>query len=188
MLRLLSRFRRAKDGLAAIEFGMLLPVMVTMFLGGVEVTDALACKQKVTGLASTAADMVAQAKAMTTSDLSNVFAADTAIVYPYPECSSANTCLKITISSLVDNGAGGAKVAWSCTRYGTARAVNSVVTVPTGVILSGGSVILAEVSYPYKSKVSDFLVGTTTMTSNFYSRPRRSTTVTAPSSCPAPPS
>jgi Flp pilus assembly protein TadG len=178
MLRLLSRFGRARDGLAAIEFGMLLPVMVTMFLGGIEVTD---------GLASTAADMVAQAKAMTTSDMSNVFSADTAIVYPYPECSSANNCLKITITSLVDNGSGGAKVAWSCTRYGTARAVNSVVTVPSGVILSGGSVILAEVSYPYKSAISDFLVGTTNMTSTFYSRPRRSTTVTAPSSCPPPP-
>lgn len=173
MLKLLSKFRRADGGLAAIEFAMLLPVMIAMFLGSVELTDALTCKQKVAGLAATAADLVGQEKNVTNADIANVFSAVNSIVYPYP-----NASVRVVISSLVDNGSGGAKVAWSDAQNGTARAVNSTVTVPSGVIPTGGSVILAEVSYPYTSRVSSFLTGTTNLTSTFYSRPRRSATVT----------
>ncbi len=132
-----------------------------------------------TGLASTAADLIAQEKTVATADMSNVFAAVNSIIYPYP---TAN--VKITISSLVDNGSGGGKVVWSCAQNATARSVNSNVAVPAGVIISGSSVILAEVTYPYNSAVGKFLVGTTNMTSTFYSRPRRSATITGPASCP----
>ena len=184
MLKLLAKFRRARTGMAAVEFALLLPVMLTLFLGGIEMTDALDCKQKVTGLAATAADLIGQEKAATTADVSNVFSAVASIIYPYPECPATGSCLKVTITSLVDNGSGGAKVAWSCTHYGTARLVNSTVVVPSGVIATGGSVILAEITYPYRSQVASMLTGTTNLTSTFYARPRRSASVTAPSSCP----
>lgn len=173
MLKLFRKFRRANEGLAAIEFAMLLPVMITMFLGSIELTDALTCKQKVVGLAATAADLIAQEKNVTDADMSNVFSAVNSIVYPYP---TAN--VKIVISSLVDNGSGGGKVAWSSAQNGTPRAVNSTVAVPAGVITTGGSVILAEITYPYTSKVSSMLTGTTNLTSTFYARPRRSSTIT----------
>jgi Flp pilus assembly protein TadG len=173
MLKPLSKFRRADGGLAAIEFALLLPVMVTMFLGCIELTDALACKQKVTGLAATAADLVGQEKNVTNADIANVFSAVNSIVYPYP-----NSGVKVVISSLVDDGAGGARVAWSDAQNASARSVNSSVPVPAGVIPTGGSVILAEVTYPYVSQISSFLTGTTNLTSTFYSRPRRSATVT----------
>ncbi|MBV9043571.1 MAG: pilus assembly protein [Alphaproteobacteria bacterium] len=179
MLNLLQRFGRASGGLAAVEFAMLAPVLVAFLLGSIELTDALACKQKVNGLASTAADLIAQEKAVATADLSNVFSAVSSIVYPYP-----TNNVKIVITSLVDNGSGGAKVAWSCAQNTSARTVNSTVTVPAGVIATSGSVILAEITYPYTSTVAKYLAGTTNMTSTFYARPRRATTITGPSSCP----
>jgi len=154
-------------------------VLAAMFLGTIELSDALNCQQKVTGLASTAADLVAQDTAISTSDMSNVYSAVNSIIYPY-----ATTGLKIVITSLVDNGSGGGKVAWSCAQNGAARTANSTVTVPSGVITTGGSVILAEISYPYSSPVSDYITGTITMTQTFYSRPRRTVTVSGPASCP----
>jgi Flp pilus assembly protein TadG len=179
MLTLLARFRRSKDGVAAIEFALLAPFLAAMFLGTIELTDALDCQQRVTGLASTAADLIAQETAVATSDLSNVYSAVNSIVYPY-----SATGLKIVITSLVDNGSGGGKVAWSCAQNATPRTVNSTMVVPTGVIASGGSVILAEVTYAYTSPLSDYITGTLAMTSTFYSHPRRSTKVNGPSSCP----
>ena len=179
MLNWIRKALRAEDGLAAVEFAMLAPILVAMFLGSIELTDALACKQKVTGMASTAADLIAQEKQVASTDLGNVYSAINSIVYPYP-----TTGLKIVISSVIDNGAGGAKVAWSCAQNATARTVNSAVTVPTGVITTGGSVILAEVTYPYTSTIAKYLSGTTNMTTSFYARPRRSTTITGPGSCP----
>jgi len=171
MLKLLARFRRAKDGLAAVEFAMLAPVMVALFLGSIELCDALDCQQKVTGMASTASDLVAQETQITNSDISNVFSAVNSIVYPYP-----TTGLQIVISSVVDNN-GTAKVAWSDAQNASPRAVGSVVTLPTGVMPSNGSVILAEVTYPYGSPVSDYITGTINMNETFYGRPRRSSII-----------
>jgi len=172
MLTLLRRFRRAKDGLAAIEFAMLAPVMVALFLGSIELCDALNCQQKVTGMASTAADLIAQETTISNTDMSNVFSAVNSIVYPYPAGS-----IQIVISSLTYKTATTGTVAWSSAQNATARTVTSVVTVPTGVISSGGSVILAEVTYPYTSPVSDYITGTINMSQMFYARPRRSATV-----------
>jgi Flp pilus assembly protein TadG len=173
LLQLLRRFRRDKKGLAAIEFAMLAPVMAAMFLGSIELCDALNCQQKVTGMASSAADLVAQETNMTNAGVSNVFSAMNAIVYPYP-----TTSLKITITSLVDNGRGGGTVQWSDAQNATARAVGATVTVPTGVITTGGTVILAEVAYPYSSPVTDYITGTPSITEVFYERPRRTGAIT----------
>ena len=178
MLKFLARFRRAKDGLAAVEFAMIAPVMVAMFLGSIELCDALNCQQKVGGMASTAADLVAQETAVATGDLSNVYSAVNSIVYPY-----STSGLKIVITSIVDNS-GTSKVAWSCAQNATARTVGSTMTLPAGVMASNGSVILTEVTYPYSSPVSDYVTGTINMTVQFYARPRRSTVITGPSSCP----
>jgi Flp pilus assembly protein TadG len=173
MLKRFLSFLRARDGLAAIEFALTAPVMATFFLGAIELTDAMSCEQRVTGLAATASDLVAQATQVSNADINNVYSALNAIVYPYP-----TTNIKIVISSLIDDGHGGAKVAWSDAQNTAARAVNSAVTVPAGIVTAGGSVILAEVTYPYTSPVSDFIVGSINLTSTFYERPRRSATVT----------
>ncbi|MGZ5827334.1 MAG: TadE/TadG family type IV pilus assembly protein [Xanthobacteraceae bacterium] len=172
MLKKLRSFARARDGLAAVEFALLAPVMATFFLGAIELTDAMACNTRVVGLAATASDLVAQETQVSNADINNVYSALNSIVYPYP-----TTSIKIVISSVVDDGHGGAKVAWSDAQNTMARAVNSAVTAPTGVVPAGGSAILAEVTYPYTSPISDFIVGTMYMTSTFYERPRRSATV-----------
>ncbi|MEI9885298.1 MAG: TadE/TadG family type IV pilus assembly protein [Rhizomicrobium sp.] len=173
MLSWLRKAWKAKSGLAAVEFALLAPIMIAFFLGGIELTDALACKQKVTGMAATAADLVAQETNVTNADISNVFSAINSIVYPYP-----TTGLKIVVSSLSYTSATTGTVTWSDAQNTTARVPNTTVTVPSGVLASGGSVILTEVTYPYTSKVAKFLSSSTNMTSTFYARPRRSAAVT----------
>ncbi|HUO98450.1 MAG TPA: TadE/TadG family type IV pilus assembly protein [Rhizomicrobium sp.] len=175
MLKRLEPFARCKRGMAAVEFALVAPVMIAMFFGTVELSEALACRSRVDRMSATAADLVAQSTSVSTADMTNIFGASNAVLYPF---SSAQA--QIVVSSLVDDGHGGAKVAWSNAQHATPRTVGSAVTVPTGLIVSGsgGSVIFAEISYNYTSPTTDVLPGTITMTSSFYSRPRRSTTVT----------
>jgi Flp pilus assembly protein TadG len=168
MLKFLGRFLKAKDGLAAVEFGFIAPFLITMVFGTIEVSNALNCKANVTSLASTAADLVAQDNQVTDSDMANVFNALNALLYPYP-----STNAKIIISSVIDNGSGGAKVAWSDAQNTTARSVGSAVTVPTGLITSGGSVVMVEVTYTYTSASTQIVKLPITMTNTFYTRPRR---------------
>jgi Flp pilus assembly protein TadG len=197
-MRRLKGFFTRKDGAIAVEFAFVAPVMVGLFFGLSEMALALGVKGDVVNLASVGADLIAQESSATTGDMTNVFSALSAMLYPY---STANA--QITISSVVDNSSGGAagnanptgKVAWSCTQGGTARSANSVYTFPAaaqGVITSGsgGSVIMAEVTYtyslPFTVRITNVinLSGPYTLSNTFYSKPRKVLQVTAPSACP----
>ena len=177
MLKRVRRFSASRGGMAAVEFALIAPVMILMFFGVIELSEALNCKARVTRVASTAADLVAQTTAVSATDMTNVFNAANAVLYPFTA-----TPAQIVISSIVDDGHGGAKVAWSDAQNTTARARGATVTVPAGLIVSGsgGSVILAEITYVYSSPTTQALGANTTMTGSFYARPRRSATVSHP--------
>jgi Flp pilus assembly protein TadG len=179
-MRRLLEFLTRESGAIAVEFAFVAPVMLGFFFGVTELAVALGAKGDASNLTSVGADLVAQESSVTTTDMTNVFSALSAMLYPY---STANA--QITISSVIDNNTStSGKVAWSCTQGGTARAVNSVYTFPTtaqGVITSGsgGSVIMAEVTYNYSLPFSISLPGVITlsgpyvMSTTFYSKPRR---------------
>lgn len=178
MLRWWRKFRRSESGLAAVEFALISPVLVTLLLGTVELCNALNCHQKVTMLASTGADLVAQTTSVSSTDMSNIFAAVNAIIYPFAVANA-----KIVISSIVSDGQGNGIVAWSQAQNATPLTANQAMTVPTGLMSASRcpanacSVILATVTYDYASPFGSFIVGTVPMSDTFYVRPRRSATV-----------
>ena len=184
MRRHILSFLKRCDGSIAVEFAFVAPVMVAMFFGVTELAQALGARGDVTNLASTGADLVAQESSVTTTDMTNVFAALSDMLYPYPTAAA-----QITISSVIDNGtATTGKIAWSCTQGGTARTVGSTYTFPTaaqGVITSGsgGSVIMAEVTYNYSSATTVSLNTPIAMTNTFYSKPRRVAQIPLPNGC-----
>jgi hypothetical protein len=156
---------------------------------------ALGVHADVINLSSVGSDLVAQESTVTTADMTNVFSALSAMLYPYPTAPA-----QITISSITDNNSGASAgaanptgtVAWSCTQGGTARSgTYSFPTSAQGVITrgSGDSVIMTEVSYSYTLPVTIRLPGIINlsgpyaMSSTFYSKPRRVTTIPAPT-CP----
>jgi Flp pilus assembly protein TadG len=175
---MLSRFSviREKRGVAAVEFALIAPVIVLLFFGLIELCQGMNAKQRVEYVASTTSDLVAQSTNMTPTAVNNVFGAAGAILFPYP----AGSNVTIVISSLVENGTtpNSAKVVWSKTKNGTARPVDSTLTIPAGVITPGGSVIYAEVSYSFTSLTHYVIGNSVTMTSKFFSRPRRTVQVT----------
>jgi Flp pilus assembly protein TadG len=172
MLKTFFRLLKAREGLAAVEFAFVAPVMIVMFFGAIELSAAVDCKTRVTSVASTAADLVAQETKVSSADVSNVFAALNAIIYPYPSGAA-----RIVISSIVYSNSTTGTVAWSNAQNTTARSVGATVTVPAGLLNSGGSVILAEITYAYASPTTQVLTGAVTMTGSFYAHPRRSATV-----------
>lgn len=176
MLRTIKRYGRETAASVAVEFAFIAPILIALFFATVEVTEALDCRARITNAVSTAADLTAQKTQVSTADLDNVYAATQAILFPQD-----TTKIKLTVSSIKDNNSGGGgTVAWSYAKNGTPRATGSIVSLPSGLIVSGsgGSIILAEITYAYTSPSAEFLTGTITMTGKFYSRPRRSTVVT----------
>jgi Flp pilus assembly protein TadG len=94
--------------MAALEFAMLLPFMITLFFGVVECTLALLCRADVSIMASTAADLVSQADTLATADVSNVYSAAGTILYPYYDPSTAGSAKPACAQGRrVTNGADG---------------------------------------------------------------------------------
>jgi Flp pilus assembly protein TadG len=186
MLRRLAKFLKARDGLAAIEFAFIAPVLVTLLLGSVEASNALECRQKVTSLASSAADLVAQTASVSASDMTNIFNAVTAIMYPFTGTTS------IVISSVASDGKGGGTVVWSLAQNGTKLATGSTVVLSQPIMSTCNtsasnsctpcaknacSVIMSQISYSYVSPIGKFFVGSVPITDSFFARPRKSVSV-----------
>jgi Flp pilus assembly protein TadG len=166
------RAMRNASGVVAIEFALIIPVMLTLYFGTLETTNAMTAARRVTNVAQSAADLTAQAASLSTSDINDIFAASSAILAPFP-----TNAVKITISSVVANAssATNTKVSWSKAYGGaSARSTNSSVTLPTGLTTAGSSVIMVEVTYTYTSPIATFITGPITMREVAYLKPRRS--------------
>jgi Flp pilus assembly protein TadG len=169
--------RGDKRGVSAIEFALIAPVLLVLYVGAVEFSNALTIDRRVAIVTSTAADLVAQEKTTSNADLQDVVKAATSILSPYPDAP-----LKVVLSSVVADENNAGKVAWSyAANGGTARAKNSSYTVPPGLTQANSSVIVAEVTYDFSPLLNLSGLpnpGFFKMSKTFYARPRKSLQVT----------
>jgi Flp pilus assembly protein TadG len=142
--RALRNLGRDRRGASAIEFALLAPLMIGLYIGCVEISEGIAADRKVTLTAGAVANLTAQVTTITPADMSNILAASTAIMQPYTGTTSVKvSCLKI-------DGTGTAKVSWGVASTGvTPRAKDDVVTIPINLAVPNSSLVFSEVSYQY---------------------------------------
>jgi Flp pilus assembly protein TadG len=93
--QMLRRFARDRRGVSAVEFALLAPIMIALYLGCVEVSDGVSVDRKVTMTAAALANLAAQATTISTSDMTNILDASSAVISPY---NSSN--LTVTVSCI----------------------------------------------------------------------------------------
>ncbi|MEN0653586.1 MULTISPECIES: TadE/TadG family type IV pilus assembly protein [Hyphobacterium] len=172
MIRFIRSLARRQDGVSAVEFALIAPIMMLFYLGVVEVSLALGVDRKVTSTASALADLVAQDDVITDDEMAQILAAGPVLVAPHP-----GTPLQIRISSVTMNLTGDAEVDWSDARGMTPLGEGTRYTPPTGILSPGRSIIMVEVSYRYDSAFAEIGVGRFDIAETFYLRPRRSLVV-----------
>ena len=158
-------------GVSAVEFAMLLPLMLTLYLGVVEISQGISAQRKMTMTTRTIADLLSQTSNASNSYVTNALNAATAVMAPFPDSN-----LKITVSS-VKIADGTATVSWSDTKNGTVRAIGSSVTLPAALTADNGSLIWSEVEYAYTPTIGYVISGTVSLKDKLFMRPRQSTCV-----------
>ena len=171
-------------GLAAVEFVMIVPLMLTMFFGMVEFSSGVAVNRKVTLVARTLSDLTSQSTSVADSDLSNFFTASVGIFAPY---SASPT--RATITELyVDPTTHQAKVQWSkASTFNTSGNVvlsasthspGDIITIPAALKVDGTYLIWSEVSYTYVPAVGYVMAKAgITLSDQTYTRPRQASCV-----------
>jgi Flp pilus assembly protein TadG len=139
-----ARLKRDTGGMAAIEFVFIVPLMLVIFFGTIEVSNGVAADRKVTITARTLSDLVSQNTNVTNLQVSNFFKMGTAIMTPY-----SGTPMTLRVSQVKINGSGQATIEWSDGQGIVGRTVGSTVTVPAGLVVNNTWLIWSEIAYTY---------------------------------------
>ncbi len=178
------------NAIAATEFAIVLPFMLLLYLGGIELGNGLAINVKVSETSHSVADMISQNTQVTTSQMQAILQASTAIMAPYPVTDSNGSLITVTVSEVSTDSNGNATVQWSQSTSSTgARPVGQQMmlsaftsnTTPTNANIS---LILGEVSYTYKPNLGSGVVGNVTLSDSYYLFPRCATNGPTTSSFP----
>lgn len=178
--RRLSRFTGDQRGVSAVEFALLLPLMLTLYIGCVEVSQAVSVDRKVSLTARAVADLVAQGTNVNNAEMANILSAAKAVTAPYPVGP-----LSVTVSSVKIDANKKATVEWSDGLNASPRGVGEVVPIDERIAIPDTYLIWAEVKYVYTpifgGAPTDLfykLTGPKTLRDQIYMRPRLQAQVT----------
>lgn len=173
----LTRLLRDTRGVSAVEFAMILPIIVILAVGTIEFGRLLLLTQKLQNGSFILADLTARDRVASRADLENVFFALTNIIQPF-EFATAGTAILTSVSAAVDDAP---VVNWQLSGAGTLAAESRVgaegeaAILPEALEISAGeTVIVAEVFYDFQP-IFGVTTGARLLHKVAYHRPRLGT-------------
>ena len=185
--RTMTRALRAdRRGAAAVEFAIILPVMLVLFFGTIELSNGVAVDRKVTLAARTLSDLTSQVTSVSSTDFTNSYYVATQIMAPYSAALPGSSPLAAIISEVKIDTNGKATIAWSVAANTTAHTVGMTwTTLPSALAVPNTYLILGEASYTYTPVVGYVMKTALALGDQFYTRPRQSSCVLyGTTSCP----
>jgi Flp pilus assembly protein TadG len=181
---LVARFVQNRSGIGAIEFAILAPLLLVLYLGTVEATVALNVYGKVARASSSVSDLVAsQNTSVDKTFLATMPDVVNSILAPF---SSGSYTLKVTGIKL--DASAKAYVEWSWDKTGSrpySPATDITANVPTDLQVANTYLIRSELSVPYSMLLylpgfSGTKTNAMTMTKTYYFAPRIGSSITCP--------
>ena len=185
----ISKFKRNQEGVAAIEFMLVAPILIVLFVGTIEVSNLVSVDRKLARITSTVADVITRINetCIETDDLNDILSAAEHIMYPH----SADPTIKITA---VDIAGGNANVVWSHANQGNTDAVGSTITIPNAINKNGSFLITVTVDADHKPNFAfagyskaegiTFNTNTVSLSETMYLRPRNNDIDELRNNCP----
>lgn len=167
--RLLRGLGANRRGIAAVEFAFVLPIMLLIYFGTVELGQGVMVERKLTALARTVGDLTAQTRSVSLSDaeLNAIFDAADTVMIPYTSVKAG-----MVVSSVVVDDKGAATVCWSAHRNSAALKTGAI-TLPASVRVPNTSVIMATATYDFEPVIGYVVTGVLKISGGpFYMRAR----------------
>ena len=167
----LKRFLRDRRGVAAVEFALTLPVMLILYFGMVEATQAMLANRRSGYLTTAVGDLLTQQAQVSTADVDNIFNASRSIMKPFPVDG-----LAMRVTSIEINASGTPSAKW--TRASGSIAATDVSTVAAAMRTPNTGVLRAETVYTYRTPFQKMLPGTFTFRHKMDLSPRAGVPIT----------
>ena len=158
--RALRRLLRDTAGISAVEFALVLPVLLTVLAAGLELSRVVMASQKVDRATATVGDLVSQARDLAEGDLASVVSAADIVMAPYDLAGDG----VVIVTSIGASGGGVPVVNWQ-RRFGSGTgashfgAEGAAATLPSGLLVRDDeSVIVSEVFLHYAPALFGALV------------------------------
>jgi Flp pilus assembly protein TadG len=165
-------------GMAAVEFALILPILVVLWIGGVEVTQALSVDRRLNNLASAIGDLTARSKTMCYAKIDAIFDIAPGALEPF-----STNGLGMRVSAVDVDDDGDAKVAWTRAEgpiptgaYQVNGSMNAVV--PESLRVPDSQIIVAEAYYTYQPAVGYVITGEIELDDRMFFVPRLTQFVT----------
>ena len=171
---LLGRFARQKRGAVAVEFALLLPVLLILYLGAFEGSQALSANRKAESVSNTIGNLVSRSSSMDQTKLSNIMAISAAILNPF-----STDGLVMTVTTVRVDANGKATVDWSKTNSGTPVKTGTAYVLPADLqAFNDTYLVFSTVAYPYKALFGyGGMIGNISMGKTSSFRPRKSSEI-----------
>jgi hypothetical protein len=182
----IRRFFRQERGIAASEFALLLPILITILMGCFEASRYLLLRQKLDRASSSVADLVSQATGgLSAAMVANIFVAADKQTEPFDLVGSGRVIITSVYREASDEDP---TIEWQCQGAGAyAGAVSKVGTVEGGAadmssldMGAGWNVIVAEVYYDYEPFLFEGIFDPQVFYHRSFTRPRGATLLSDP--------
>ncbi|MEN2494208.1 MAG: hypothetical protein TECD_00099 [Hyphomicrobiaceae bacterium hypho_1] len=139
-------FRSNRNGIASIEFAIILPLVTILFVSVIELSWAITVNRRVHQITNLTADLIARRANTTTSELDSIFNVHAILMKPYEV-----EPLEL-IATHVISDTSGSKVCWShSNKEGlVAYEAGSPYTLPVGILGSNQGLVVVETEYLYQ--------------------------------------
>lgn len=161
--RSLLQLLRDRKGLAYLEFALILPCLMLLFMGGLEVTRYIQTSQRVDKVTHTIVDLIAQAPEISTTELDQIMLAVQHIISD-DDFAQDGTMI---VSCVGFNNQGQLIVKWQYTGGGALPRTSRIgeedgeATLPEGFVMDQrDNIIVAETFYYFEPMVNETFVDT----------------------------
>jgi Flp pilus assembly protein TadG len=181
----LRGFGKNTNGAAAVEFAFVVPIMLTLYFGTMELSQGIEVNKKAGRASSLVADLITQQAVISKAEIVAIANIATATMQPYNRTDSTVEVVGIQIS---DETVPKARVAWSQrVSHGSGSAfltVGDLITIPSELIIRNTFIVKGGLKIDY-IPVTTYTIQSTTgsgtgiaMGEVYYLRPRTSPTIT----------
>lgn len=176
----MTKFRDDKDGVAAIEFALIAPILIFMYLGLLEISMGIMADRDVSHATNVAGDLASQVEELQKDEIENILTAAVTVMAP-KQITPTNIRMQIE-SWDIDTSSGGS---------GTPRSLGKATVGGTlthgqpdmqklrdlNLLTETSGVVIATINYDYVPVGTYFMDSVITLHETFVLKPRRSASI-----------